>query len=67
MPMEIKLGQDARGRWAWMLFGIDGRLLASDDDYREAALAMEDANEHMKLHERSYKRKHNGVTLRRVA
>lgn len=41
--MRIEVGQDALGRWAWMIIGADGRVIASDDDYREAALAMEAA------------------------
>ncbi len=41
--MNIEVGQDALGRWAWMIRDAEGRVLASDDDYHEAALAMEAA------------------------
>lgn len=36
----IKIGQDAFGLWAWMLFAMDGRLVASGDDYLTAEGAL---------------------------
>jgi hypothetical protein len=55
--MRIEVGQDALGRWAWIIWGTDGKCLASDDDYREAVLAMEDAAQHLRLLEQSERRK----------
>lgn len=39
----IEIGQDALGRWAWLLRDKTGRVIASDDDYYEAQLALEAA------------------------
>lgn len=58
--MKIEVGQDALGRWAWMIHDRHGRVIASDDDYHEAALAMEDALNHLELRERSERRKRSG-------
>lgn len=41
--MKIEVGQDGLDRWAWMIRDRAGRLVASDDNYVEASLAMEDA------------------------
>jgi hypothetical protein len=41
--VKIEVGQDALGRWAWMLVEDKGRVLSSDDDYWTADLAMEEA------------------------
>lgn len=55
--MKIEVGQDALGRWAWMIRDQHGRVLASDDDYHEAALAVEDAARHLRWQEESERRK----------
>ncbi len=55
--MRFEIGQDAFGQWAWMLFDSDGVLLASDDRYKEAAIAMEDALNAMELRDRAERRK----------
>lgn len=39
----IEIGQDALGRWAWMIRDEAGSVIASADDYYEAQLAMEAA------------------------
>lgn len=41
--MKIEVGQDALGRWAWMIRDDQGRVISSDDDYWSADLAMEEA------------------------
>lgn len=41
--MKIEVGQDALGRWAWMIVDGRGRVISSDDDYWTADLAMEEA------------------------
>jgi hypothetical protein len=41
--MKVEVGQDSLDRWAWMIRDSAGRLVASDDNYGEAALAMEEA------------------------
>ena len=46
--MKFEIGQDALGRWAWMIVDEDGRLVASDDDYWSADLAVEEALGQMK-------------------
>jgi hypothetical protein len=55
--VRIEVGQDALGLWAWMIVDERGRLVASDDQYRVAALAMADATNHLEIHERSCRRK----------
>lgn len=45
--MRIAIGQDAIGRWAWMIHDGHGRLLASGDDYYVASLALEAAMDKM--------------------
>jgi hypothetical protein len=55
--VRIEIGQDALRRWAWMIFDEAGACVASDDDYGEAALAMEDALSHVELREKSERRK----------
>jgi hypothetical protein len=39
----IITGQDATGRWAWMLLDDDGKYVASQDDYYSADAALTDA------------------------
>lgn len=46
--MKFEVGQDARGRWAWMILDAAGRLVSSDDDYYTADLAVEAALAQMK-------------------
>jgi hypothetical protein len=41
--MKIEVGQDAQGKWAWMIRDDHGRVISSDDDYWSADLAMEEA------------------------
>lgn len=55
--MNIEVGQDGLGRWAWMIRDERGRVLASDDDYYEAALAMEAATEQLQMMDRMERRK----------
>lgn len=38
--MIVELGQDATGRWAWMIRDQAGRVLASHDDYPNAESAL---------------------------
>jgi hypothetical protein len=62
--VRIEIGQDALGRWAWMLFDDRNRLIASDDDYREAALAMEAALDQVEREERAAARAAQRVAAR---
>jgi len=39
----IEMGQDGLGRWAWMIRDESGRVIASDDDYYDAAACLEEA------------------------
>lgn len=39
----ITIGQDATGRWAWILRDSGGRFKASQDDYETGDAAFEDA------------------------
>lgn len=55
--MRIEIGQDALGRWAWMIIDDSGVCAASDEDYREASLAMEEATNQMRLLEKRVRRK----------
>jgi hypothetical protein len=45
----VTIGQDVRGRWAWMLFGPGHQLLASDWDYDSAIAAEGEAQRHADL------------------
>lgn len=54
--MRIEIGQDARGRWAWMVFDDGGKLIASEDCYEQAAPAMKDALRHAEAHVRRYEK-----------
>lgn len=55
--MRIAVGQDAFGLWAWMILDDHDRCLASDDQYHEAALAMEDAASELQRLQASERRK----------
>lgn len=61
--MKFEVGQDAADKWAWMIVDSQGRLVASDDDYWTAELAVEAALAQMK------RRKGEPIraTLRKVA
>ena len=39
----IEIGQDALGRWAFIVRAPDGSVIASDDDYYDGAACMEEA------------------------
>lgn len=41
--MKIEAGQDALGRWAWIMRDTDGTMVASNDGYADAATAIESA------------------------
>lgn len=45
------------GRWAWMIRDERGRVMASDDDYYEASLAMEAATNQLNLMQETERRK----------
>lgn len=39
--MKVEVGQDATGRWAWLIRESDGVIIDSDDDYPTAERALE--------------------------
>lgn len=51
----IELGQDATGRWAYMIRDGKGNVIASDDDFESAEQALTFANHKLRRLEEAKK------------